>query len=170
MTEPQVAPYGAWKSPITAELIAAGTIRLGQVALDGGDVYWVEGRPVEGGRNVIVRRTPDGEIADVTPPAFDARTRVHEYGGGAFAVHDGTVYFSNFNDQRLYRQAPDGAAPQPVTPAGDLRYADGVIDPVRRVMFCVEENHGAGAEPVNTVLSLDLEGGERRGLVEGSDF
>jgi hypothetical protein len=86
MAEPKVAPYGSWKSPITSDLIVSETIGLGQIALDGADVYWVEMRPAEDGRYVIVRRTPDGRTADVTPPPFNARTRVHEYGGGAFTV------------------------------------------------------------------------------------
>ena len=108
------APYGSWRSPITSELIVSGTVSLGQIALDGEDVYWSEMRPAEGGRYVVVRRSPDGRTADITPASFNARTRVHEYGGGAFAVADGTVYFSNFADQRLYRQDP-GAQPRPIT-------------------------------------------------------
>src|SRR6185295_10600015 len=93
MAETQTAPYGSWKSPITSDLIVSGTIGLGQIALDGDDVYWIEARPTEGGRQVIVRRTADGQTADVTPAPFNARTRVHEYGGGAFVVSAGVVYF-----------------------------------------------------------------------------
>src|SRR5262245_58456489 len=84
MPGPQTAPYGSWKSPITSDLIVAGTIGLEQIALDGDDIYWIEARPSEAGRNVIVRRTPHGKITDVTPTPFNARTRVHEYGGGAY--------------------------------------------------------------------------------------
>src|SRR2546430_8126729 len=98
------APYGSWRSPVTADAIVAGVIGLGQIQLDGDDIYWVEQRPSEKGRNVIVRRRPDGTIVDTTPPEFNARTRVHEYGGGAYRVHDATVWFTNFGDQRLYRQ------------------------------------------------------------------
>src|SRR4028119_1815673 len=136
MTQAQIASYGSWKSPITADLIVAGTIGLGQIALDRNDVYWIEGRPAEAGRNVIVRRTPDGNIADVTPSPFNVRTRVHEYGGGTFTVKDGTIYFSNFADQRLYKQTPD-TEPQPLTPVGDRRYADAVIDLQRGRIICV---------------------------------
>ncbi len=82
---------------------------------DGGDLYWAESRPAEGGRTVVVRRSPAGEVSDVTPPGFDARTRVHEYGGGAYAVRDGEVFFANFADQRLYRHRP-GEDPRPITP------------------------------------------------------
>ena len=172
MAEPQVTPYGSWKSPITSDLIVSETIGLGQIALDGQDVYWVEGRPTEGGRYVIVRRMLDGRTTDVTPPPFNARTRVHEYGGGAFAVADGTVYFSNFSDQRLYRQDP-GAEPRPITPEADLRYADGIIDHRRSRMICVREDHtDPGREAVNAIVSLDLEGDDSGGqvLVSGNDF
>ncbi|MEE8232767.1 MAG: S9 family peptidase, partial [Thermoplasmata archaeon] len=130
MVERKVAPYGSWKSPITTDLIVADIIAFGDIAVDGSDVYWNELRPQEGGRNVIVRRTSDGRTADVTPPEFNARTRVHEYGGGAMAVSGGIVYFSNFADQRLYRQEP-GFEPQALTPEENLRYTDGVIDSQR---------------------------------------
>ncbi|HEX4836113.1 MAG TPA: S9 family peptidase [bacterium] len=165
------APYGTWRSPITADLIASGTIGLDQIALDGEDIYWIEARPAEGGRHVVVRRMPDGRTADVTPPPFSARTRVHEYGGGAYAVSGGTVYFSNFADQRLYRQDP-GASPRPITPAADLRYADGVVDLRRGRLICVREDHTvAGREPVNTLVSVPLDGGgSARVLVSGHDF
>ena len=164
-------PYGSWKSPITSDLIVAESIGLGEVRLDGHDVYWSEMRPSEGGRNVVVRRTPDGRTADVTPQPFNVRTRVHEYGGGAFAVSEGVVYFSNFADQRLYRQEP-GGEPQPLTPEAELRYADGVIDRGRGRMFCVREDHTvAGNEAVNTIVGLDLEhGGPGDVLVSGDDF
>ena len=104
MAQPQVAPYGSWKSPISANLISTEGRRIIEALADGEDIYWIEMRPTESGRYVIVRRTKDGQRPDVTPPPFNARTRVHEYGGAAFVVSDGTVYFSNFEDQRLYRQ------------------------------------------------------------------
>jgi len=169
--EPKVAAYGSWKSPITSDLIVSETIGLGQIALDGKDVYWIEMRPAEGGRYVVVRRSPDGQIADVTPPPFNVRTRVHEYGGGAFVVANGTVYFSNFTDQRIYRQDP-GSEPRPITPEAALRYADGVIDRRRGRMICVREDHtDAGGEAVNTLVSLDLDGSDSgQVLVSGNDF
>jgi dipeptidyl aminopeptidase/acylaminoacyl peptidase len=165
------APYGSWKSPITSKLIAAGTIGLTQVEIDGEDVYWVEMRPTEGGRYVIVRRTTDGRTADVTPAPFNARTRVHEYGGGAFAVADGTVYFSNFADQRLYRQ-DRGASPRPITPDGDLRYADAVIDRRRGRLICVREDHSSpGHEAVNSIVGVDAAGVHPGDiLAAGNDF
>lgn len=160
MREPKVAPYGSWKSPITSNLIVSETVEFGQIAIDGEDVYWIEMRPGEGGRYVVVRRSPDGQTADVTPTPFNVRTRVHEYGGGAFVVADGTVYFSNFPDQRLYRQDP-GSEPRPITPQIDLRYADGVCDGNRGRMICVREDHtDAAHEAVNTLVSLNLDGGD----------
>ncbi|ETW97812.1 MAG: peptidase, partial [Candidatus Entotheonella factor] len=133
-------------------------------------IYWVEQRPTEGGRNVIVQRTPDGPTIDRTPAPFNARTRVHEYGGGSFTVSGGTLYFSDFVSQRLYRQAP-GEAPEPLTPEGAWRYADGVVDPRRNRFICVREDHTeAGQEAVNTIVSLDLGSGEAQVLVSGNDF
>ncbi|MDA0263155.1 MAG: S9 family peptidase [Chloroflexi bacterium] len=167
---PITAPYGSWQSPITTDLIVAGSIGLGQIALDGEDIYWVEMRPSEGGRMVIVKRTPDGETVDITPEPFSARTRVHEYGGGAFLVQDGVVYFSNFSDQRMYRQE-EGGAPEPMTPEADMRYADGCFDPARKRIVCVREDHTSVGEPVNAIVSLDAQGHARQlVLYQGSDF
>lgn len=171
MAEKIVARYGSWKSPITSDLIVAGTIGLGEIALDGDDTYWIESRPSEAGRNVIVRRALDGSINDITPPGFNARTTVHEYGGGAYLVDDGTVYFSNFADQRLYRQAP-GEAPQPITSAEKMRYADGVIDHRRKLIYCVREDHSEGGrDALNTLVKIDL-AGDSSGeiIVSGNDF
>jgi dipeptidyl aminopeptidase/acylaminoacyl peptidase len=155
MPQPNIAPYGSWKSPITADLVAAGEVGLEQIRVDGADVYWIERRPQEGGRKVIVRRSPDGQVKDITPSGFNARTRVHEYGGGDYAVSDGTIIFSNFVDQRLYLQRP-GSAPKPLTSAAELRYADGVIDRGRNLFFCVREDHSGHREAINTLVSIDL--------------
>ncbi|MBD1852843.1 S9 family peptidase [Leptolyngbya sp. ST-U4] len=166
-----VAPYGSWKSPITSELIVAGSLRLGEIRLDGQDIYWSEGRPTESGRNAIVQRKPSGEAIDLLPMPLNARTRVHEYGGGAYIVADSTVYFSNFVDQRLYRQSP-GQAAEPITPEADLRYADAVIDRVRNRLICVREDHtGGGHEPINTIAAISLASSNPQTvLVSGSDF
>ncbi|MFQ5610760.1 MAG: S9 family peptidase [Anaerolineae bacterium] len=171
MTKPQITPYGSWKSPVTAEMVASEAIRLSEIALDGRDIYWQERRPTEGGRSVIVRRAADGRVSDITPPAFNARTRVHEYGGGAFAVHKGVVYFANFADQRLYRQDP-GREPRPLTPEAPLRYADMIVDPRRERLVCVHEDHTrAGEEATNTIVGVGLDGrGSGQVLVSGSDF
>ncbi|MBI3778600.1 MAG: S9 family peptidase [Gammaproteobacteria bacterium] len=166
---PKTAPYGSWSSPITAEQIATGSVGLGQIALDASDIYWSELRPAEAGRYVIARRR-DGATTDVLPAPFSARTRVHEYGGGAFTVTDGVIYFSNDGDQRLYRLPPD-STPRPITPPDSRRYADAVIDSRRRRLVCVCENHRATGEPVNTLVAVDVEGrGEPVELVSGHDF
>src|SRR6185295_17264409 len=102
MADRKISPFGSWASPISSDLIVAGTIGLGDPAIDGGAVYWIESRPSEKGRSVVVRRRPDGQISDAIPAGFNARTTVHEYGGGAYLVDNGTVYFSNFADQRIY--------------------------------------------------------------------
>lgn len=171
MSQPQIAPYGFWKSPITSEWIASAVVRLLQIAVDGEDLYWLEGRPTEGGRSVLVRQTPDEQTADVTPPSFNVRTRVHEYGGGAFAVREGVVYFVHDADQRLYHLKCHGE-PVPITPEGPWRYADPCIDPARGRLICVREDHShPEREPVNTLVSVSLYGlGEPTVLVSGADF
>jgi dipeptidyl aminopeptidase/acylaminoacyl peptidase len=171
MTTPKHAPYGSWKSPLTSDAIVAATIGLGQVALDGGDVYWIELRPNEGGRSAVVRRTADARTSDVMPAPFNARARVHEYGGGAFTVSEETVYFSHFADQRIYRQSAD-VTPQPLTSETALRYADASVDPQRNRLICVREDHRpTGREAINTIVSVDLtRGGEGEVLVSGNDF
>jgi dipeptidyl aminopeptidase/acylaminoacyl peptidase len=170
MSKPKVAPYGSWKSPITSDLIVAGSVGLGGITWDGADIYWLEMRPSEGGRNAIVRRTPDGKIADVTPRDFNVRTRVHEYGGGSFAIADGTIYFSNFADQRIYRQTLDGQ-PEPITPEGAMRYADYILDKERGRLIAVREDHRGEGEPVNTIVSINLHNSEDiQILVSGNDF
>ncbi len=171
MAEPHVAAYGSWKSPITSDLIVASTIGLGQIVLDGTDTYWTELRPTEAGRTVIVQQTADGQTKDMTPVPLNARSRVHEYGGGAFAVADGTIYFSNFADQRLYQQRGE-REPQPITPEGKWRYADVAIDRDRSRLICVcEDHHLSGQEPIDSLVSLSLVSNEApQTLVAGEDF
>ena len=171
MTQPQMAPYGAWKSPISADLISTEGRRIIEAVADGEDIYWIEMRLTENGRYVIVRRTPDGQTTDVTPAPFNARTRVHEYGGAALTVSDGVVYFSNFADQRLYRQT-SGSEPQPITPESDLRYADAVVDAKRNRLICVREDHtDTEREATNALVSIPLDGTEdAQILASGNDF
>jgi len=168
---PEVAPYGSWKSPISADVVLAGAVRLSQVRLDGADVYWIEERSAEGGRHVLVRRTPGGQIADVTPQGFNARSRVHEYGGGAYTVSRGSVYFSNFSDQRLYRQADPTAEPQSLTPDGNICYADAIADEARGRLICVREDRRSSERDAdNSIVAVPLAGGEPQVLASGSDF
>lgn len=167
--ERKMAPYGAWESPITSSLIVSETIGLGGVATDGERVYWLEGRPAEGGRNVLVSRTPDGQTQDITPKGFNVRTRVHEYGGGAFAIKNETVYFSNFADGRLYAQTPD-SEPRAIVGDAKLRYADMRIDTPRDRLICVREDHTGDGEALNTIVSIDRATGKTDVLVSGNDF
>ena len=158
---------------MSAAEVARGTLHLGQIAVEGGAIYWVEGRPAEQGRNVLVRWTPDGQVSDVTAAPFNVRSRVHEYGGGAFWVDGNIVYFVNFKDQRIYRQR-SGEEPEPLTPADEtVYYADGSVDGRRQRIICVQEDHTvSGAEPANAVVSLALHGRDEVGqpLVGGNDF
>jgi dipeptidyl aminopeptidase/acylaminoacyl peptidase len=178
-TAPKTASYGAWKSPITSDLIVAQAVGLSEVRLDSGEIYWLEGRPQERGRSVLVRAGIGSEDnVDVTPAPFNARTRVHEYGGGAWLVDKGVLYFSNFADGRLYRLEADSAEPQPLTPepsgqSGGWRFADGIIDAGRNRWIGVREDHTAGGEPVNAIVGVDVagRGGEPVNiLVDGHDF
>jgi len=167
---PSTAEYGFWKSPITSDLIVAESIRLGGVSAHGQDIYWLEGRPAEKGRNVLVRRTPDGRTEDLTPEPFNVRTRAHEYGGGSYLVSADAVYFSNYRDQRLYQVNTGTAAA--ITPEANWRYADGVVSPDGHRLISVREDHTqVGREAVNTIVSIDLSGDRgQRVLVEGADF
>ena len=112
-----IAPYGSWGSPITSDLIVAQSVGLSEIRLDGGDIYWLESRPYEAGRSVVVSHSA---ARDLLPAPFNVRTRVHEYGGGAWTVAEGALYFSNFADQRLYCLKPGAAEPQPLTGEGAM--------------------------------------------------
>ena len=170
MSKPQVAPYGSWKSPITSDLIVSGAVGLGGITWDGADIYWLEMRPSEGGRNVLVRRTPDGKTCDCTPSDFNVRTRVHEYGGGSFTIADGTIYFSNFTDRRIYRQTALGT-PEPIVPEGPMCYADYIIDRERGRLIAVREEHRPDAEAINTIVSINEHNPEDiQVLLSGNDF
>jgi dipeptidyl aminopeptidase/acylaminoacyl peptidase len=160
VTDRRVAPYGSWASPITIDLHLKGTVQMrNQMARwDGDDLYWSELRPSEKGRIVIVRRRAGEAPEDLTPAGYNARTKVHEYGGGHYAVSGGTLWFTNYDDQRLYRQEV-GADPEPITPDADVRHADMVVDRSRGLLFAVREDHTTGeAEPVNSLVALDWEG------------
>jgi dipeptidyl aminopeptidase/acylaminoacyl peptidase len=174
VAEPVALPCGSWPSPLGADRVAGAAVRLAAPRSDRGAVYWLEQRPAEGGRHVVVRRSPDGACADLTPAGFSARTRVHEYGGGAFAVKDGTLTFANIVDQRVYRQAVAGGPPVPLTPPGTWRYADLTPDPRRGRLLGVREEALPGrAEPVSAIVAVRLDAaGDDPGtvLAAGDDF
>ncbi len=174
MPDPGVAPYGAWPSMVRIEDVVGDVIVLGEPWVDGDDVYWLEGRPTEGGRRVLVRSAADGSTADLTPPPFNVRTRAHEYGGGSYVVAGGIVVFSEFGDGRLYRLDPGATEPVPITPPGPWRYADLRPDLARRRFYAVREDHAAaGGAPeavVDTIVAIPLDGGDPAVLVSGPDF
>ena len=176
---PKTAPYGSWKSPITSDLIVAQSIALSEARLDGDKIHWLEGRPQEQGRFVVVAADSlGGHATDMTPTPYSARTRVHEYGGASWTVADGVIYFSNFADGRLYRRSDAAPRPEPLTPAPPARerqwrFADGVIDRRRQRWIGVREDHTVAGEPVNTIAAVDLrQVGHEPGrvLVSGHDF
>ena len=176
-----VTPFGSWPSPITSKSLTEAVVGLADAKFDtNGDLYWIESRPNEAGRSVICKRDAEsGSIADLTPVGFNARSKVHEYGGGAFTVCQGVVYFTNFADQRLYAQlAFPGAEPLPLTPEeGQLRFADAVVDTAReRLILVVEDHSGDTQHPRNYLAAVSMLGDEGNGfpaltiLAEGSDF
>ncbi|SEE04084.1 S9 family peptidase [Ruania alba] len=180
-------PYGSWPSPLDAEQLADATVRLSEVLLEGGDTYWIESRSLEGGRSALVRHR-DGRTTDVVTAApdsgtFDVRTRVHEYGGAAYAVTDSCVVASRREDDRLYRidLVDDGFAPPvPLVPADGRRYADLEIDRERALVYAVVEDHGGPGQyrtdPGASLVAIPLDGAaaEHRDrvitLVTGPDF
>ena len=171
---PLTAPFGTWPSPIEAAAVAAGSVPLSSLMLggdDGMDLYWLEGRAAEAGRNAL-QRLHGEQIDELTPAPFNVRTRVHEYGGGAYTVSGDTIFFSNFADNRLYMQRADGDA-HPFTTAGRQRFADFVPDSRRQRLIAVREEHSDDpalhAQPVNTLCAVGFDGSETV-LAQGHDF
>ncbi len=174
--QPAVAPYGTWSSPITAELVAHAGTRLTGAWLAEGTAWWLEGRPAEGGRVVLMKAEHGAEPVDVVPADFNVRTMVHEYGGGAYAVHDGVVFCSRFDDQRLYRVDP-GGEPVPITPESPgsaYRYADGQVTPDGDLWIGVRERHegsGGAREVINELVAIPTDGSAEPQIVAGGrDF
>ncbi|MCU1450799.1 MAG: peptidase family, catalytic domain protein [Acidimicrobiales bacterium] len=168
-----VRRHGSWPSPITAALLVQDAVSLGQVEVGGDRVWWLEGRPAEAGRQVVVTWARGEEPHDVVPEGFSARTTVHEYGGGSYATYEETVFFSNFTDQRIYR-VDRGGDPRPLTPEPPapmaFRYADARVTGDGTALVCVRERH-LGGEVVNDIVAVDaLVGGEPVVLVTGADF
>jgi WD40-like Beta Propeller Repeat len=165
----EIAPYGSWASPITPTMLAGGGVDPEFPVADGDDVLWLESRPAEDGRSVLVRRSADGTIADLA----EVRTLVHEYGGRAHAVRGGVLVASLAADQRVWRL--DGPEPVPLTPEPPAplawRYADHELSPDGRWVLCVRERHAAGAEAVTDLVAIPLSGGgDAVVLADGRDF
>ncbi len=152
-----VIPYGEWPTPVSAASTVAGGRGLVNLDADGGYLYWAESRPEEKGRTTLMRWRPGGEPEEILPAEFNARTRVQEYGGRSFLAAGGTVWFSNFDDQRLYRMVP-GEAPVAITPEADLRYGACVYDGPRSRLVCIREDHRGEGEAANTLVGVPLSG------------
>ena len=160
---PHRAPYGSWRSPITAEMLVHQAVGVGQVELDGDTVHWMESRPSEGGRQVVVRAEADGTTTELVPTGFSARTQVHEYGGRCYTVVGGVLVASSWEDQRLWRfeegRPPVALTPEPASPRG-ARFADPVVTPDRRWVICVRERHRkleAGEVVDNDLVAVALD-------------
>ncbi|MGA2783116.1 MAG: S9 family peptidase [Candidatus Bathyarchaeia archaeon] len=167
------SPCGFWKSPITANLVASTSTQVTEVEIDDNLVYWRESRPDEGGRCTIIQQTPDGNITELTPKPWNARTRVHEYGGGNYLVHRGIIFFSNFADQQIYRKEPQSSEPYQITCLNGMRYADGTFYKTRNRIVCVREDHSHNENsPTNTLVMLEIDEQQQDGriLVSGNDF
>lgn len=165
----QTAPYGSWASLITAESLLNASFGVGAPCPDGADLYWLESRPHEGGRQVVVKAGPNGSITELTPTGFNVRSRVHEYGGGAYLVVDGVIYFQNFADQFLYRQET-GGAPTLLYGVTNHRHADFCLDRQRGRLLAVREDHTAGgAQPPASLVAIGLDGSSQV-LAQGADF
>ena len=171
-----MAPYGTWSSPIDARMVAESGVRLSMPWIVGETIWWLEGRAAEAGRVALVRSVDGADAVDVVPARFNVRTTVHEYGGGAYCVHEDTAFFSNYEDQRLYRVDP-GAEPVAITSAVEgrrHRYADGRITPDGRLWIGVRERHAASdrsRDVVNELVAISTDGsGEPTVIAGGRDF
>ena len=164
-----ILPCGSWKSPITSDLITSESVTLDQVHIYDGSVYWLERRPMESGRSVIVSFC-NNTTKDMIPPPFNARSRVHEYGGGVYCACDHGIFFVNDADQDIYR-IRDSSNPQRITDIENARFADLCFDSRHNRILCVCEDHSNSAtEPVNSLVSIDVTTGAISTLHQGYDF
>ncbi|MDE2147929.1 MAG: S9 family peptidase [Burkholderiales bacterium] len=155
MTPSRPLPCGAWPSPLSPERAAAGGVSLAYAGATGGRLLWIEGRPAERGRSVLMAREPDGRVHEPLPAEANVRSRVHEYGGLPWAAVAAGLVVAQFDDQRLYLHPhPGGGAPMPLTPPG-CRWADACTAPDGRTLVAVREDHRAPGEPANALVALD---------------
>lgn len=163
-------PYGFWPSPLPAERLATGGVRVGfpSFAPDG-SLYFIEQRAAEGGRCVLLQRTAAGVLREALPSSFSVRTRVHEYGGLAYRVLPDAIVFVNQADQQLWIQR-EGRAPSPLTAAPDVRFAEPIHDPQRARVIAVAERHVPEQPVENQLVAVSLVDGSLRVLAQGRDF
>ena len=179
MESPSRLPYGSWPSPISAQSLVEGVSTISDIFTDGDDIWWAESRPDEGGRTAIMLHQKDGQPREVTPPDANVRSRVHEYGGGAWFVADGSLYYVEFQDQRIRRISAEGQIDllTPESPENQSwRFADGRIMPDGESIVCIREVHyhiddETVLEPDNQIVSIPTDGSlEIKELVVGADF
>ncbi|BAZ43325.1 peptidase S9 prolyl oligopeptidase [Chondrocystis sp. NIES-4102] len=170
MNIPQVAGFGCWKSPITSDLIVSKTIGIESLIVNNNNIYWVEKRSQDKGRNVLVGKIDLGKHKDLTPSPFSVRSKIHEYGGGAYTIDQDTIYFSNYTDGRIYQQLIN-QPPLPLTNKLQQRYADIIVDRPRNRLICVCEDHSqSNLEAQNSLITINLSTGKIQTLISGSDF
>ncbi len=171
----KIRPFGCWPSPISADAAAGKSLRLGSLCAEAGVLYWSEGRPEEGGRGVIMSALPSGVVEEILPTPFSARSKVHEYGGGEFTIHDGTCFFVEANSQDIYALEPS-CEPRRLSEASGTRFADMAMDSSRGRLIAVAERHDGGdghGYPENFLAGISVAGegiAEPETLVEGHDF
>lgn len=173
------APYGSWKSPIGSQMVTQGTNEIVEPPkLDPvtGNVFWCEQISSEDGKNVVFHYNSETKkIVRWTPKTFDVRTRVHEYGGGAFTVYNNTLFFSNGDDGSIYRQDGPDAIPKALTNTTYRRYADASYSPQLDSLFMVVEDHdlldqGKSHEAENGIIMIDATTGEQKVIAAHADF
>ena len=171
MVSQQTGSFGSWISPITADAAVAETGSLSEPRIDGDNIYWIEGRPLEKGRNVVVARAADGTIRDITPSPFNVRSQVYSYGGGAYAVSNNVVYFVNFGDNQIYQQVA-GNAPTKITSSAKSLFADICVDAARNRLIAIREEHPNGdvIKAIHTLVAIDIATGREATLDSGCDF
>jgi len=171
MATQQTGSFGSWISPITADAAVAETGSLTEPRIDGDNIYWIEGRPLEKGRNVVVARFADGTIRDITPSPFNVRSQVYSYGGGAYTVSDNVVYFVNFGDNQIYQQVA-GGAPTKITSSANCLFADICVDVTRNRLIAIREERPNGdvIKAIHTLVAIDIATGREATLDSGCHF
>ncbi len=171
MTSKTIAPYGSWQSQISAKSIVSDSISLGEIFVSNENIFWQEMRPSEGGRYTIMHQSMSGTKHELIPKSYNVRTRVHEYGGGAFLIDEDDVYFSNFSDQQIYKTTITGDRPFQITNEPTFRFANGIKDSKNNRIIYIAEKHDGKNEPVNSIVSVDLNNsGAITTITSGADF
>ncbi len=164
--------YGSWESEISPQKIVEGGLIFSEIRTNDSNIYFLEGRPSESGRYVIVRQNPDGSTEDMFSKNYNSRNAVHEYGGGSFAVGKEDIYFSNWEDQRIY--SIKGKDTSPITEEPDnpraLRYADLTLSNDEKWLFCVRETHFENKEAKNELVAVSTEEQLTVVISSGRDF